>query len=105
MGLVFHRCFTGAIWSDLGFGNLARESNLKCKPAIFRPYEKVSELLRTYPSRGDQVRILWNLLVIADQEGRNYHVSSEALTAHFNHVKTRPDGRVFSLQKEQNRVK
>ena len=98
MGLVFHRCIAGAIWSDLGFGNLARESNYRRKPALFRLYEKVSELLRTNPSRGNQVRILWNLPVIADQEGRNYHVPSEALTAHFCYVKTRPDGRVCSLQ-------
>lgn len=98
MGLVFHRCLTGAIWSDLGFGNLARESNLKCRLAICWPNEEVSELLRTNPSRGNQVRILWNLPVIADQEGRNYHVPSEALTAHFCYVKTRPDGRVCSLQ-------
>ena len=60
---------------------LASESDYRCKPAISWPDEKVSELLRTYPSRGNQVRILWNLRVITDEEGRNYHVSRETLTA------------------------
>ena len=81
MGMVFHRRTAGAIWSYLGPGSFARPTDDRDKITTQGTDRKVPQLLRIYSFRGNPVRILWNLRVITGQEGRNHHVSCEALTA------------------------
>ena len=81
MGMVFHRRIARAIWSNLGPGSFARPTNDRDKITTQGTDNEVPQLLRIYPFRGNPVRILWNLRVITHEEGRNYHVSRETLTA------------------------
>ena len=81
MGVVFHRRTAGALWSNLGPSSFAWATDDRDKITTQGTDNKLPQLLRIYPFRGNPVRILWNLRVFTGQEGRNHHVSCEALTA------------------------